>query len=137
MFVVGPRAIVVDASAGVDAVGAIDGWDLRMEEWIRAQVQLHAPPGFPYEMANALLLSRRQPLATVRAQLRALDGLEIAIADDRAMDLFECASLAAQHGLTVYDAAYLQLALFLEAELATRDRALARAARAEGLVVHD
>jgi predicted nucleic acid-binding protein len=137
MFFSAPRALVVDASAGVDVVGEVDGWDERMDAWIAERVQLFAPPGFPYEMADALLLSRRLPPVAVRAQLRALDALQISIADDRAMDVLECFGLAAHHGLTVYDAAYLQLAIFLEAELATRDKALARAAREEGLVVHD
>jgi len=46
------------------------------------------------------------------------------------------ASLPADHP-SVYDAAYLSMAMDLEAELATRDRALARAARTEGIVVID
>jgi predicted nucleic acid-binding protein len=37
----------------------------------------------------------------------------------------------------VYDAAYLHLAFELEAELATGDKAFPKAARAEGLIVHD
>ena len=132
-----PRALVVDASAGVDVVGEVDGWGERMDAWIADRVQLFAPPGFPYEMANALLLSRRLPPVAARAQLRAIEALQISIADERAMDALDCVGLAVHHGLTVYDAAYLQLAIWLEAELATRDKALARAARAEGLVVHD
>jgi predicted nucleic acid-binding protein len=43
--------------------------------------------------------------------------------------------LAEQHGLTVYDAAYLDLAIDVDAELATLDRDLARAAVAEGVAV--
>jgi predicted nucleic acid-binding protein len=43
--------------------------------------------------------------------------------------------LAARHGLTVYDAAYLQLVLDVDGKLATCDRALARAARAEVVTV--
>ena len=38
--------------------------------------------------------------------------------------------LARAHALTIYDAAYLDLALRLKAPLATRDAALRRAARA-------
>ncbi len=44
--------------------------------------------------------------------------------------------LAERHGLTVYDAAHLQLALDREGEIATVNQALGRAAAAEGLVVH-
>jgi predicted nucleic acid-binding protein len=39
-------------------------------------------------------------------------------------------ALAREHRLTVYDAAYLELALRADAPLATLDRQLARAARA-------
>ena len=41
--------------------------------------------------------------------------------------------LADRHRLSVYDAIYLDLALDVEAELATLDRDLARAAAAEGV----
>lgn len=137
MFVAAPRAMVVDASAGVDVVCEVDGWDRRMGGWIDEQVQLFAPPGFPFEMANALLVARREPAHQVRARMRALQALEITIPEGHPEHLLDTVLLADRHGLTVYDAAYLQLAIHLEAELATRDKALARAARAEGLVVHD
>ena len=42
-------------------------------------------------------------------------------------------ALAAQHGLSVYDATYLWLAMDVDGELATFDRDLARAATAEGV----
>ncbi len=44
----------------------------------------------------------------------------------------EVRALARRHGLSAYDAAYLELALRERAELATFDRALARAAREAG-----
>jgi predicted nucleic acid-binding protein len=47
----------------------------------------------------------------------------------------ESLALAREHGLTVYDAAYLELALRRRAGLATLDRALARAARSAGVHV--
>ena len=43
--------------------------------------------------------------------------------------------LARDEGLTVYDATYLELALRLGAELATRDKALSAAASRHGLTV--
>jgi len=43
--------------------------------------------------------------------------------------------LAAQHGLTTYDAAYLELAIRRGLPLATLDVSLARAARAEGVTL--
>ena len=66
----------------------------------------------------------------IRAELRALP---ISV-DDRLTSLFGGeARLAASYGLTVYDAAYLELAVRLGAPLATTDRALAIAARAAKL----
>lgn len=47
----------------------------------------------------------------------------------------ETAALARLHGLTTYDAAYLELAVRLALPLATLDVALARAGRKEGLEV--
>jgi len=44
-------------------------------------------------------------------------------------------TLARFHRLTAYDAAYLELALRLNAPLATLDDALSNAARAEGVVL--
>lgn len=41
--------------------------------------------------------------------------------------------LADRHGLTVYDAAYLDLALDVDGELATLDGELRKAAEAEGV----
>ena len=45
----------------------------------------------------------------------------------------QVSALARKHGLTAYDAAYLELAVRLGAPISTLDRALAGAARAEGL----
>jgi predicted nucleic acid-binding protein len=42
-------------------------------------------------------------------------------------------SLALEHGLTVYDAAYLELALRLALPIATRDGALKRATTKSGV----
>lgn len=47
----------------------------------------------------------------------------------------ETARLADLYGLTIYDAAYLELAIRMHALLATRDGDLIEAARAEGIEV--
>jgi predicted nucleic acid-binding protein len=44
-------------------------------------------------------------------------------------------SLCRKHGLTAYDAAYLELAMRNGIALTTADRALERAARAEGIEI--
>lgn len=137
MFGVAPRAVVVDASAGVDVVGGVSPWPERMEAWVIEDTILLAPPSFRFEMANAMLLGQRLEPQVIRSRIRALDRLRIELSEVPSDEILECVQLAMRHRLTVHDAAYLQLAIFLEADLATQDKALARAARAEGLVVHD
>ena len=68
-----------------------------------------------------------KPIDFIRAELR---ELPIAV-DDELTSLFgDEATIAARYNLTVYDAAYLELALRLRAPLATTDKALAAAAKA-------
>jgi predicted nucleic acid-binding protein len=130
-----PLVVVVDASSMVEALTGDPGWVDLIDRWQDGQVMLLAPSHFGVETANALLKGvGLDPLdAIARLQQLFLAGVELV---DRGYDgLYDSIELAARHGLTVYDAAYLQLALEVDGELATCDRALARACRAEGLVV--
>jgi predicted nucleic acid-binding protein len=136
-YIRAPQADVVDASVSVDVVTVKGDWPARMEAWAAEDAMLFAPPHFVLETANGMLRGQRLPIREVRSHLRHLAGLEISSMPLSTDDVLECVDLAERHGLTTYDAAYLQLALHLDAELATQDKALARAARAEGLVVHD
>ena len=47
----------------------------------------------------------------------------------------DSAALARQYGLTIYDAAYLEIAMRRGASLATTDNALAKAAKAAGVPI--
>ena len=131
-----PRApVVVDASFAVEAL--LEGGPSleRWVEWIRDGRMRLVPAHFWAELANALLLGRRfepgRAALTVAATARA--GLETA---DRGLaGIADALDLANRHRLTVYDALYLQLAADVDGELATLDRDLARAARAEGVGV--
>ena len=127
--------VVVDASAMVEALAGDPDWIGRLGRWQSDGTMVVAPAHFGPEMANAMLLGMRLEPLDVIGRLRQLfeAGVEL---DDRGLDgLFDSVELAARHGLTVYDAAYLQRVLDVEGELATCDRALARAARAEGVTV--
>ena len=64
-------------------------------------------------------------------RLEALDGLPIQT--DEEPNFHSAFDLARKHGLSFYDALYLELAKRLGAELATLDRALGRAAVSEGV----
>lgn len=71
-------------------------------------------------VAPSLLRLRRLPVETV----------PVAAGGDAALT-----ALAARRSLTAYDAAYLQLAIDRELQLATADRALRKAAPAEGVAL--
>lgn len=97
------------------------------------------PSIWRYEVANILLLSvRRQriDIESFHARLAEFTRLRISVDDvstGRTWD--EGASIARRHGLTIYDSAYLELAIRLALPLATLDRKLAQAARAEQVEV--
>lgn len=134
-FAFPPPPVVVDASFAVEAL--VEGGQSleRWVEWIRGGRTRLVPAHFWAELGNALLLGRRfepgRAALTLGAAARA--GLETA---DRGLaGVADALDLADRHRLTVYDALYLQLAADVDAELATLDRDLARAARAEGVSV--
>ncbi len=91
------------------------------------------------EIGNTLLTAERRQRLTpaLRVQvMQAARGLGLVtepqaheVGWGRPMDL------ARLHGLTLYDACYLELALRLDATLLSTDRALRRAAKAEGVAL--
>lgn len=93
---------------------------------------LVVPSLWPFEVANALLvlLRRKRILAEERRQaLDALGHLPLVVDDEGPRVAFRRISeLAAEHGLSIYDAAYLELALRRALPLASRDDALGEAA---------
>jgi predicted nucleic acid-binding protein len=128
-----PRAIVVDASA---AVSFLQGDSTRVDrwaEWAKGGAIVLVPAHFGAELANALLRSARLPAAQVALDLDRLSRSGLESVDLRLPALVEAVNLADEHRLTVYDALYLQLALDVEAELATLDTDLIAAARSEGV----
>ena len=95
-----------------------------------------APQLWPIEALNSLLAAERRgrlDAAARHRRARFLRDLPIRGDDETAGRLWnDTARLAEQHGLTAYDAAYLELALRLSVPLATADRALIGAARKAG-----
>ena len=86
------------------------------------------------ELRNGLLVASRRGRLTaddLTERLNALRGLPIRT--DTEPDLTIAFALAEKHGLSFYDAVYLELAIRHSAPMATLDRTLARAAEAEGL----
>ena len=97
------------------------------------------PGHWHLEVGNTLLITtRRRGLASEdrAAILRLLRALPIAIDPETPQRAWLSAmTLADRHGLTLYDAAYLELALRLGSPLASFDEALRRAADAEAVTL--
>ena len=85
-----------------------------------------------YEVRNSMLVGERRGRIT-RAQIDAflLSLSAFAIEVDHAPNGAALLDLARRHRLTIYDAAYLELALRKSLDLATLDGALIQAARRE------
>ena len=87
-----------------------------------------------FEIRNVLIVNERRgrlTAADTTAFLRDLGRLPIRVDANPGERLV--LALARKHGLTVYDAAYLELAVRLGAPVASLDRALNAAARSEGM----
>jgi predicted nucleic acid-binding protein len=95
-----------------------------------------APALFWYELRNVLIVNeRRGRLDAVRTK-QALQLLgRLPITTETGVDEEVLMNLARTHRLTVYDAAYLEIALRRNSVLATLDVALAKAARAEAVTL--
>lgn len=120
-------AWLLDDEADPDASRAMDA--VRHEGGLVPQL-------WRYEVGNALVVAERRgrlPEGGATARLLTLERLPIST--DDAPDIHQAMDLAIAHGLSLYDAAYLELGRRHSLPLATLDRSLARAALAEGLVV--
>lgn len=87
-----------------------------------------------FEVRNVLVVAERRGRlheTDTALFLRSLSRLPIAV--DRAPEEVAVLTLARRHGLTVYDASYLELAQRHGVGLATLDAALAQAAQRESL----
>lgn len=99
--------------------------------------QATVPALWPLEVANTLLHGERRRRLTVAASQRFLGLLEsLPIEIDR--ETAERATgptlaVAREYGLTVYDAAYLELSMREGLSLATRDRNMRTAVKAAGV----
>ncbi|MYH15011.1 MAG: type II toxin-antitoxin system VapC family toxin [Gammaproteobacteria bacterium] len=94
------------------------------------------PSVWSLEVRNILVVNERRGRIEPEdsdAFLRELLLLPIRIRPDQ--DESALLTLARKHQLTAYDAAYLDLAVRISVPVATLDRSLARAVRAEGLQV--
>ncbi len=97
---------------------------------------LHVPSLWHLEFANVLIIAqRRKRIAAKDAKGLLVRASRLPlVTDSRVVPLVEIADLADSHGITTYDAAYLELTMRLNGSLATQDKALAKAARRLGFL---
>jgi predicted nucleic acid-binding protein len=130
--------VVIDASAAIELVTrGLPGLEATWSNW-RASDRLQLVPAhFWAEAGHGLLRGRRSAVPEATARLDAIRETGIEVADRGHDGLVDAVRLAASHGLSVYDALYLQLALDVDGTLATYATALATAAAAEGVGLED
>ena len=135
------NAIVVDASVA-------SSWCLDDETSLtREQVGVlfetfacHVPAIFRIEVANAINVGVRRGRLTEARAIETLMQVQCLAwnVDDADVDgAIGTFAIAREHGLTTYDACYLELARRLGVPLATNDRDMLRAAVVEGVAVVD
>jgi predicted nucleic acid-binding protein len=135
------RALVLDGSTAIGFLMTDEQAPrvVRAIEALERGVPTIVPSHWALEVANGLLMAERRRRITRAEAAEAADVLSQLPVDvdnqtgRRAAG--ETAGLARQYDLTIYDAAYLELALRRGAALATGDAALARAAKKAGVEV--
>lgn len=95
-----------------------------------ADARLVAPALLGFELANVCLIKSRRHPALASALTKAFELRHRLGVEQVAVDHAATVALAAQTGLTAYDASYLWVARQLGAELVTLDQQLARAGAA-------
>lgn len=123
------RSLVLDASAGLNLVRREPDSE-RVADLIAARLEagLAVPSLFWLEIVNVLARRHGFPAARILEAVAALREIGIATLQPDAAHVVEVIDLMERHDLTAYDAAYLALAISLDADLATADRRLALAA---------
>ncbi len=135
------RAFVADASVAIGWVHPAQATTetAAMLDAIADGATLEVPALWPLEVANALLvLVRRRKLAEDERQMGLgwLRGLRVRVDHEvSALAFSRLSELAAEHHLSVYDAAYLELAVRQRLVLGCKDGPLRAAARHAGVIL--
>ena len=131
------KGFVLDASVLVELVTNENATPVgrRTDDLIVTETAI-GPPLLWSEPRNAVLKKARTRELTTDQRDTALDILDrLPILLDEGVDRRASLRLALAHGLSVHDAFYLEIAIRYDAPLATNDRALRRAATAEGVAL--
>jgi predicted nucleic acid-binding protein len=135
------KALVIDGSTTIGFLlkDEQSASALKALDAIESGIPTFVPAHWCVEVANGLIIAerrRRASQADITEALSLASALPI-IEDDQTARWAgsATAALTRQYGLTIYDAAYLELAMRRGASLATTDQALAKAARAAGVTI--
>jgi predicted nucleic acid-binding protein len=135
------KPIVIDSSAAGAWVLPDEPNVAAQELYVQARTTpdlFHAPALWLWEMGNMLVMGQARKRIGPELVEQGLGMLAQArIQFDQAPNAHrqaQVARLASTHGLTYYDASYLELVLRLNGQLASLDRQLLAAARACGIV---
>jgi predicted nucleic acid-binding protein len=111
-------------------------WTEALLDRVQAGEEVRVPAHWPFEVANTLLIARRRGRVTagqVSEFIEDLSSLPIRFEPPSAPAQWPAIlTLAETHRLTIYDAAYLELAQRTGLPLATLDADLRKAAQDEG-----
>ena len=133
-FAAAPAPVVIDASVAVDlALGEGPDLPAAVRRWIAEDRMMLTPAAYWTEVGHAILRRAGGDSIEAARRLGSLEAIGMQTADRSAPGVRMALALAERHRLSVYDATYLWLAIDVDGELATFDRALARAAAAEGV----
>ncbi len=133
------KALVIDGSTALGFVMKDEQGPaaLKALEVIESGVPTFVPAHWCVEVANGLVMAERRKRASqadVTEALSLVNALPVIVDGETAQRAgSDTVALARQYGLTIYDAAYLELAMRRGASLATSDHALAKAAKAAGV----
>lgn len=136
------EGLVIDSSVAI-AWCFPDEHDSYSQSVLDALASEHAivPELWHLEVANTLLVGERRKRSTQAntvTWLGFLSSLPISVDEETKTHAFgDTPSLAREHGLSVYDAAYLELAMRRGLPLATLDDKLKAAAQAIGVPLYD
>jgi predicted nucleic acid-binding protein len=132
-------AFVVDASVGFSWVypgQSSEETDLLLER-IESGATVVVPSLWLLEVANSLLTAERRKLVRTAERMTALEKLSamtFTVDEEAGRNAFGAISeLASRHGLSVYDATYLETALRRNLPLCSRDGTLRKAAKKAGV----
>lgn len=130
---------VVDASVALSWIlpGELTGQMLHLRDRAVAEptFALLVPPAFWYEVGNVLWVAVRRNRLDRATALDAFESLRAFAFETWEADPRGSLELALDGGISVYDAAYLQLALAAGCSLWTLDHLLAERARTRGIPV--